>query len=188
MTADGSRPAARLGICSVALIAVYTVAGCATVHTTPPAATSAPRPAPSLGTTPSSPDSGVVGSPTPPTSPDPTEGNPGALSHSPTPMGTGCQSGTVTITHRPVEPEHSATCVHLGATLQLTLTVEGEGGWTPLAVDPAGTATVTSSTSADGTVHAAVRANNAGNFTLATETTSTTAPASAWKLSVTVEP
>src|SRR5258708_5600483 len=73
-----------------------------------------------------------------------------------TPVPKGCLSGTVAITHRPAETETSAVCIKAGARLRLTITVEGEGGWTPLQVTPQGAATVASTTDSPGIVRAIV--------------------------------
>jgi hypothetical protein len=91
----------------------------------------------------------------------------------------------VAITHRPAETETSAVCIKAGARLRLTITVEGEGGWTPLQVTPEGAATVASTTDPTA-VHAIVSPTGAAPFCLSTDSTSATAPAEGWRLCVTV--
>jgi hypothetical protein len=103
-----------------------------------------------------------------------------------TPVPKGCLSGTVAITHRPAETETSVVCIKAGARLRLTITVEGEGGWTALQVTPEGAATVASTTDSTGIVRAIVAPAGATPFCLSTDTTSTTAPAASWRLCVTV--
>jgi hypothetical protein len=103
-----------------------------------------------------------------------------------TPVPKGCLSGTVAITHRPAETETSAVCIKAGARLRLTITVEGEGGWTPLQVTPEGAATVASTTDSTSIVRAIVAPTGTAPFCLSTDTTSATAPALSWRLCVTV--
>jgi hypothetical protein len=101
-------------------------------------------------------------------------------------MPDGCQSGTAAITHRPTDPAMSAVCVSPGTRLRITLTIEGEGGWTPFHVIPQGAAAVVSATDAAGLVHATVTPSGTKSFCLSTMTTSPTAPAENWLLCVTV--
>ena len=79
-----------------------------------------------------------------------------------------------------------SVCLRPGARLRLTLTVEGEGGWTPFLVVPKDAATVVAATDQDGIVHATVSPSGTASFCLSTETTSPTAPAETWLLCVTV--
>jgi hypothetical protein len=101
---------------------------------------------------------------------------------------TGCQAGTVAITHRPSQPDTTAVCLKTGARLRLTLTAEGEGGWTPFQITPHAAATVTSSADAAGNVHATVSPAGTTAFCLSTATTSDTAPSESWQLCVTIQP
>jgi hypothetical protein len=92
----------------------------------------------------------------------------------------------VAITHRQAETGTSTVCITAGARLRLTITVEGEGGWTPLRVTPESAAIVASTTDPTGIVHAIVTPTGTARFCLSTGTTSTTAPYTSWRLCVTV--
>ena len=125
-------------------------------------------------------------SPSAPASPERMTLPPNTYTIPTTPVPKGCLSGTVAITHRPAETETSVVCIKAGARLRLTITVEGEGGWTALQVTPEGAATVASTTDSTGIVRAIVAPAGATPFCLSTDTTSTTAPAASWRLCVTV--
>jgi hypothetical protein len=130
----------------------------------------------------------TLGSPslTAPPSPERITGPGTGTAEPTTPVPKGCPSGTVAITHRPAETGTSTVCIAAGARLRLTITVEGEGGWTPLQVTPEGAATVASTTDPTGIVHAIVTPAGTVPFCLSTGTTSTTAPYTSWRLCVTL--
>jgi len=85
-------------------------------------------------------------------------------------------------------PAATFVCLKAGARLALTMTVEGEGGWSPLQVTPEDAAIVASTASQTGIVHATVTPAGTTPFCLQTYTTSNTAPVVSWRLCVTVHP
>lgn len=176
-----STPNSALRRWSVAGLAVM-AAGCASSRQA--ASLSAPSTAPALSTSAASPTTG--------TAPGAiiTPGENGSIWSPPAAPSSavGCQSGVVPIANVWYAPV-SYLCVHAGSRVEVTL-FNYPSGWSPLVVEPAGSAKVTPlRTNPDGSQAAVVTPlHTTGTFTITTYSLDNLAVSQSWILHVTVRP